>query len=145
MRNNYMAEVAKLLGVELGESFKITSDTQGDYQSYYRFTENNCFETSYDGVEWKTTIAAVLLKHILMGDIRIVKLPWRPWRPQIREKYYVPRIAIRPYDRHYCYYWDNSGVDIKRYDMGIVCKTPEEAIALTEKMLAVAKEGKNNG
>ena len=144
MRNNYMAEVAKLLGVELGESFKITSDTQGDYpgdyQNYYRFTENNCLEISDDGVEWKTTIAAVLLKHILMGDIRIVKLPWRPWRPQIREKYYVPRIAIRPEDRHYYYYWSNSGSDIKRYDMGLVCKTPEEAIALTEKMLAVAKE-----
>ena len=140
MRNNYMAEVAKLLGVELGESFKITSDTQGDYHNYYRLTENNCLEMSDDGVEWKMTTAAVLLKHILMGDIRIVKLPWRPWRPQIREKYYVPRIAIRPYDRHYCYYWDNSGVDIKRYDMGIVCKTPEEAIALTEKMLEAINE-----
>ena len=137
MRKNYMAEVAKLLGVELGESFKITSDTHGDYQNYYRFTENNCFETSYDGVEWKTTMAAVLLKHILMGDIRIVKLPWKP---QEGEKYYVPRIAIRPYDRHYCYYWDNSGVDIKRYDMGLVCKNPEEAIALTEKMLEAINE-----
>ena len=145
MRKNYMAEVAKLLGVELGESFKITSDTQGDYHNYYRLTENNCLEMSDDGVEWKMTTAAALLKHILMGDIRIVKLPWRPWRPQIREKYYVPRIAIRPEDRHYYYYWSNSGVDIKRYDMGIVCKTPEEAIALTKKMLAVAKEGKNNG
>ena len=144
MSKNYMAEVAKLLGVELGESFEITSNTQGDYHNYYRFTENNCLEISNDGVEWKTTIAAVLLKHILMGDIRIVKLPWRPWRPQIREKYYVPRIAIRPYDRHYCYYWSNSGVDIKRYDMGIVCKTPEEAIKLANKMLAVLKEDRDN-
>ena len=72
-----------------------------------------------------------------MGDTRIVKLPWKPRKG---EKYYVPRIAIRPYDRHYCYYWDNSGVDIKRYDMGIVCKTPEEAIALTEKMLVAINE-----
>ena len=142
MSKNYMAEVAKLLGVELGESFKINSDTQGDYHNYYRLTENNCLEMSDDGVEWKMTTAAILLKHILMGDIRIVKLPWKP---QEGEKYYVPRIAIRPYDRHYWYYWDNSGVDIKRYDMGIVCKTPEEAVALTKKMLAVVKEGKNNG
>lgn len=137
MSKNHMAEVAKILGVELGEPFKITSGIQDDYQSYYRFTENNCFETSYDGVEWKTTIAAVLLKHILMGDIRIVKLPWKP---REGEKYYVPRIAIRPEDRHYYYYWDNDGVDIKRYDMGLVCKTPEEAIALTEKMLAAINE-----
>ena len=137
MSKNHMAEVAKIFGVELGESFKITSNTQGDYHNYYRFTENNCLEISDDGVEWKTTIAAVLLKHILMGDIRIVKLPWKP---REGEKYYVPRIAIRPEDRHYCYYWDNSGADIKRYDMGIVCKTPEEAIALTEKMLEAINE-----
>ena len=140
MRNNYMAEVAKLLGVELGESFKITSDTQGDYHNYYRLTENNCLEMSDDGVEWKMTTAAVLLKHILMGDIRIVKLPWRPWRPQIREKYYVPRIAVQPEDRHFYYYWTYDDINIKHYHMGLVCKTPEEAIALTEKMLAVAKE-----
>ena len=137
---NHMAEVAKLLGVELGESFKITSDTQGDYpgdhQNYYRFTENNCFETSVDGVNWEIA-AAMTLRGILMGNFRIVKLPWRP---QIREKYYITRIAIRPEDRYYWYHWQNSDADIKRYDMGIVCKTPEEAVALTKKMLAVAKE-----
>ena len=70
MRKNYMAEVAKLLGVELGESFKITSDTQGDYpgdyQNYYRFTENNCFETSFDGVKWETA-TVIILRVILMG------------------------------------------------------------------------------
>lgn len=137
MRKNYMAKVAKLLGVELGESFKITSDTGGDYQKYYRLTENNWIEFSDDGVEWKMTTAAALLKYILMGDIRIVKLPWRP---REGEKYYVPRIAIRPEDRHYYYYWSNSGVDIKRYDMGIVCKTKEEAAALTEKMLEAINE-----
>ena len=146
MRKNCMAEVAKLLGVELGESFKITSDTQGDYQgdyqNYYRFTENNCFETSYDGVEWKTTIAAVLLKHILIGDTRIVKLPWKP---REGEKYYVPRIAFQPENRHSYYYWGNSGFDIERYKMGIVCKTKEEATKLANKMLAVLKEDRDNG
>ena len=105
---NKMEDVAKLLGLELGESFKITSDTEGDYHNYYRLTENNCLEMSDDGVEWKMTTAAALLKYILMGDIRIVKLPWRP---REGEKYYVPRIAIRPEDRHYYYYWSNSGVD----------------------------------
>ena len=140
MRKNYMAEVAKLLGVELGESFKITSDTQGDYpgdyQNYYRFTENNCFETSVDGVKWETA-TVIVLRGILMGDTRIVKLPWKP---QEGEKYYVPRIAVRPEDRSYWYHWQNSDADIKRYDMRIVCKTPEEAIALTEKMLEAINE-----
>ena len=140
MRKNYMAEVAKLLGVELGESFKITSDTQGDYpgdyQNYYRFTENNCFETSVDGDKWETA-TVIVLRGILMGDARIVKLPWKPRKG---EKYYVPRIAIRPEDRHCYYYWCNDDINIEHYRMGIVCKTPEEAIALTEKMLEAINE-----
>lgn len=136
MRKNRMAEVAKLLGVELMETFKIADDIFGEHPKYYRFAENVCLEASNDGGKWETADAGVL-EDILIGDVRIVKLPWKP---REGEKYYVPRIAIRPYDRHYYYYWDNSGVDIKRYDMGIVCKTPEEAVALTKKMLAVAKE-----
>lgn len=137
MSKNHMAEVAKIFGVELGESFKITSDTEGDYHNYYRLTENNCLEMSDDGVEWKMTTAAVLLKYILMGDIRIVKLPWKP---QKGEKYYVPSIVIRPKDRNYYYYWSNDDINIEHYRMGIVCKTPEEATALTEKMLVAINE-----
>ena len=135
MRNNYMAEVAKLLGVELGESFEITSNTQGDYHNYYRFTENNCLEISDDGVEWKTTIAAVLLKHILMGDIRIVKLPWKP---QEGDRYYFPCPAsIEKWDYST---WSERDVDYYRLNYGFVCKTMEEAIALTEKMLEAINE-----
>ena len=137
---NYIAEVAKLLGVELGESFKITSDTQddypGDYQNYYRFTENNCFETS--NVKWEADTAEVLvLKWLLIGVARIIKLPWKPRKG---ERYYVPRIAVRPKDRNCYYYWVNDDINIKHYRMGIVCKTPEEAIALTEKMLEAINE-----
>lgn len=135
---NYMAEVAGLFGVELGEVFKVTDDDSGKYHNYYRFTEKKGIEVSEDNVKWEADTAEVLvLKWLLIGVARIIKLPWKPRKG---EKYYVPRIAIRPYDRHYCYYWDNSGVDIKRYDMGIVCKTPEEAIALTEKMLVAINE-----
>ena len=139
MRKNYMAEVAKLLGVELGESFKITSDTQGDYpgdyQNYYRFTENNCFETSADGVEWKTTIAAVLLKHILMGDIRIVKLPWRPSRDDV---YYMP--SVTSVGKYIKLFWTGSRNDEISYQQGLVLRTKKEAVELAEEMLDVARK-----
>lgn len=134
---NHMAEVAKMFGVELEESFKITSDTQGDYQNYYRFTENNCIEFSDDGVEWKMTTAAALLKYILMGDIRIVKLPWKPRKG---EKYYIPYISTQQKGMHVTYYWNNDHIDIEHYRMGLVCKTPEEAIAITMRMLDTVKE-----
>ena len=133
---NHMAEVAKMFGVELGESFKITSDTQDDYQNYYRFTENNCFETSVDGVKWETA-TVIVLRGILMGDTRIVKLPWKP---REGEKYYVPRIAVRPEDRNCYYYWTNDDINIEHYRMGLVCKTPEEAVAITMRMLDTVKE-----
>ena len=135
MRKNYMAEVAKLLGVELGESFKITSDTQGDYQNYYRFTENNCLEISDDGVEWKTTIVAVLLKHILMGDIRIIKLPWRPSRGDV---YYMP--SVTSIGKCIKLFWTGSKNDECSYQQGLVLRTKKEAVELAEEMLDVARK-----
>ena len=135
---NHMAEVAQMLGVELEEVFKVTDDDSGKYHNYYKFTEKKGIEVSDDNVKWEADTAGTLvLKWLLIGVARIIKLPWKP---REGEKYYVPRIAIRPEDRHYQYYWRNDGVDIKRYDMGLVCKTPEEAIALTEKMLEAINE-----
>ena len=132
---NRMAEVAKLLGVELGESFKITSNTQGDYHNYYRFTENNCLEISDDGVEWKTTIAAVLLKHILMGDIRIVKLPWKPSRDDI---YYMQ--SVTSIGKYIKLFWTGSRNDEGSYQQGLVLRTKKEAVELAEEMLDVARK-----
>ena len=133
---NHIAEVAKLLWVELGESFKISSDTRGVYQNYYRFTENNCLEMSDDGVEWGMTVT-LTLRGILMGDIRIVKLPWKPRKG---EKYYIPYISTQQKGMHVTYYWNNDHIDIEHYRMGLVCKTPEEAIAITMRMLDTVKE-----
>ena len=133
---NHMAEVAKMFGVELGESFKITSDTHGDYHRYYQFTDKKGFETSVDGLKWETA-AAVVLRGILMGDIRIVKLPWKPRKG---EKYYIPYISTQQKGMHVTYYWNNDYIDIEHYRMGLVCKTPEEAIAITMRMLDTVKE-----
>ena len=131
---SHMKEVAKLLGVELGEVFFI-KEYPSDSKIYLKFTENG-LEQSLDKDSW-TKATGRVWERIITGALKINKLPWKP---REGEKYYVPRIAIRPEDRHYYYYWSNSGVDIKRYDMGIVCKTPEEAIALTEKMLVAINE-----
>ena len=136
---NHMAEVAKMFGVELGESFKITSDTQGDYQNYYRFTENNCLEMSDDGVEWGMTVT-LTLRGILMGDIRIVKLPWKP---QKGEMYYFPDMGTSSLGSCLC--WLGTETDKNLYDRGFVFQTIEEAIATAKRILAIVQEGKNNG
>lgn len=133
---NYMREIAGLLGVELGESFKIVDDNSGKYHNYYRFTEEKGIEVSDDNADWEMAIAGVL-KWLLMGDARIIKLPWKP---QEDEKYYVPFIAAKPINMYDEHYWENDDVDIERYRMGLVCKTSEEAVAMTKKMLAAVQE-----
>ena len=64
---NHIAEVAKMLGVKIGETFKLTDDTHGDYHQYYQFTDKKGFETSLDGVKWKTAAAEVLSFNAVNG------------------------------------------------------------------------------
>ena len=135
MRKNYMAEVAKLLGLELGEVFFI-KEYPSDSKMYLKFTENG-LEQSLDKDSW-TKATGRVWERIITGALKINKLPWKP---REGEKYYVPRIAVQPEDRHFYYYWTYDDINIKHYHMGIVCKTPEEAIKLANKMLAVVKEG----
>lgn len=127
--NNKMKDVSKLLGVKLGEVFFI-KEYPSDSKMYLKFTENG-LEQSLDKDSW-TKATGRVWERIITGALKINKLPWRP---REGEKYYVPRIAVRPEDRHFYYYWTYDDINIKHYHMGLVCKTPEEAIALTEKML----------
>ena len=131
-----MEEVAKMFGVELRETFKIADDIFGEHPKYYRFAENVCLEASNDGGYWETADAGVL-EDILMGDVRIVKLPWRP---KYDETYYTPSISNA--FGYNSFYWRGDDSDEKYYNFGIICQSKEEAIALRQKMLAVAK--KNN-
>ncbi len=136
MSKNHMAEVAALLGVELGRPFKISDDTYGIRQSYYRLTEENGCEISDDNTSW-VTVSAEVLKWLIMGDVRISKLPWKP---AIGTEYYVPSITLaKKYDIRKWYSIEDNE---RHYNLGIVCKTRYEAIKLANKMLAVVKEGK---
>lgn len=134
---NHIAEVAQMLGVEIGETFKVTDDTYGAYQLYHRFTESNGIEISDDGVTWERA-KAVVLKSLLMGDARIVKLPWKP---KMEEKYYVPNIFDWNSWNSYDYYlWLDDKRDEEFYKRGLVFKTKEEAIEMSKKMLAMTKK-----
>ena len=136
---NKMEDVAKLLGLELGQSFKIVDDTYGIRQSYYRLTEENGCEISDDNTSW-VTVSAEVLKWLIMGDVRISKLPWKP---AIGVEYYVPSITLAK--KHDIRKWYNIEDDQRHYNLGIVCKTRYEAIKLANKMLAVLKEDRDNG
>lgn len=137
---NYMNQIAGLLGVELGETFKIVDDKNGKYHDYYRLTEEKGIEVSDDNANWEMAIAGVL-KRLLMGDARIIKLPWKPSHG---DEYWTPIVnqvaASTLWSK-----WSNSDNDNYRYEHGLICRTKEEAVELTEKLLAMAKEAREDG
>lgn len=59
------------------------------------------------------------------------------WKPTYSDKYYFPYLDDERYDYTN---WANDSVDLYRYVNGLVCKTSEEAIEMTEKMLKVLKD-----
>ena len=121
---NYMKEVTMLLGLELNKEFHIE-----EHKGKFRVTENGVEAFYDDGEGWRPSVV-VSLESILTGRHTIK----RKWKPKKGNIYYVP-IDINPQNMYEEYYWDNDDVDIKYYRMGLVCKTPEEAIAKTRIIL----------
>lgn len=83
---NYMEQIAQMMGVELGEEFKITCD-----EHKYRFTEQGLEYFNYIIKEW---IISDCLNNILNGSHEIVKIP----KPILdaKEKEYLSAV-IKPF------------------------------------------------
>ena len=69
MSKNLIPEICKMLGVELGEEFKI----EGDNRTYW---------FDLDGLHSGEYVAEdeddAMLHDLLCGEVEIVKLPWKP-------------------------------------------------------------------
>ena len=67
MAENYMKDVAKLLGVELGEEFGI------EHLSFkYKLEKDGLMCLPKDSQEW---VSSPLIEDLLTGNLKIVKLP----------------------------------------------------------------------
>lgn len=73
MSKNLIPEICKMLGVELGEEFKI----KGREGAIYKFSVAGLL-VSDDDAEKVYTATHVPLVGLVRGDIEIVKLPWKP-------------------------------------------------------------------
>lgn len=81
MAKNLIPDIAKMLGVELGEEFKI----KGREGVIYKFIVDGLI-VSDDDAEKVYTTANMPLIGLVRGDIEIVKLPWKP---KEEEHYYT--------------------------------------------------------
>lgn len=119
MTKNYMADVAKLLGIELEEEFMVTED---DY--IYKLTKDGLEYKSDDG-NWY--YANDVFLNLLDGTIEIVKLPWQP---KTNEAYYRPS---RKFFGVTSEVWTDNPYDYAFKEAGMIFKTKEECeVALPE-------------
>lgn len=121
MAKNLIPQIAQMLGVELGEEFKV----KGDDETTYIFTDDG-LKLTYDGGIGILEISSdVAFAALLTGKAKIVKLPWKP---AYRQKYWTFGLkdgiwVVVPRE------WEDYPAEILLADKGWTYRTREEACA----------------
>lgn len=128
MAKNLIPEIAKMLGVELGEEFKV----KGDDEQTYRFDADG-LKVIYSCLRKKRgAFANAMLGSLLAGEEEIVKIPWKPKKG---DGYYTFEIfrgkwVVRSL------WWTGAPCTYALLDKGWVFRTKEEAEAALPKVAA---------
>ncbi|MCB6570007.1 hypothetical protein LI142_10900 [Eubacterium limosum] len=130
MEKNYIPEVARMLGVEIGEEFDIL-DENGDARGWnsHKFTKEmmvNCMGGEARG--W-------LVYYLLTGEYTLQK---RPWRPKEGEGYYYIRSTDGFLSRSTFHNVDAD--DLALLNMGNCFPSKDAAEAAVPEMLAKFEE-----
>ena len=115
--SNYMEKVAEMLGVKLGERFKINGEK-------YYITKEGLFDDDDD-------LCTMIFMHLITGAYPIEKLPWKP---QNGDDYFVGTMGCSASINS----WRGDYFDYALYYTGNCFRTREEALThapeITEKM-----------
>ncbi len=129
MAKNLIPQIAQMLGLQLGEEFKV----KGDNELIYRLTNDGLKLTHDSGIELADVSAKVAFAALLNGKDDIVKLPWKPKKG---EKYYSFDFTCKNYWIVDSYVWLNSPRDYALLGKGWVYRTEAEAEAALPKVAA---------
>ena len=110
---NYMKDVAKILGVELEEEFKIKG-----FEPIYKIT-NYGLVIKTDSNNWCEMSGDTFLQ-LIRGDYVIRKLPWQPKKG---DEYYYPGEGFNNICRAL---WGNTVFGFAYKEAGLIFKTYEE-------------------
>ena len=121
---NYMAEVAKMLGVKIGEEFEICSNGE----CTVKLTE--------DGLEIVTMLGKLIdhanevcLTRLITGKYNIKR---KPWKPKVDERFYIVAINGEIMHKH----WDDCSNHKNYYRLGNCYRTYAEAEVNRDKWLS---------
>lgn len=130
MGKNLIPEIAKMLGLQLGEEFEI----KGYKGLVYKFVDDELIVNSTDDKGCSGLTANMTLVSLLKGEREIVKLPWKPKKG---ETYYT---FICDCYHKWCVWqqrWSNHPFDLALLEKGWVYRSRKEAEAA---LPTVAKE-----
>ena len=118
MTKNLMPEIAKLLGVELGEEFIIENKDRKEtvvlaMDGFHVIQPNNVVGPDH----------GKLLSKVLQGLYAVKKIPWEP---QEGDMYYVLNTRALFIES---FMWDNGTFDYLAKNMGVIYRTKAEAEA----------------
>lgn len=119
MAKNYMADIAKMLGVELGEEFRVSGDDT---------ISENVFKIDEKGLIVKECgdfwcEPDIRLDEILCGDIEIIKPPYEPKKGDV---YFFVDTYCKCVSQ---FQWDDCPFDYAMRALNMVYRTQEEAKA----------------
>lgn len=132
MAKNLMYEICKMLGVEIGEEFKI----KGYEEWFYKFDNDRVLMFKHnDDVKMPVAPVSVYVAFLalLRGEREIIKLPWKPKKG---ETYYTFDLIGNKWSTN-SYWWGGFPDEYALLDKGWVYRTRAEAEAA---LPAVAKE-----
>ena len=144
MAKNLIPQIAQMLGVAIGEEFKI-KDKHGEFVSdkTYKFSENALMYFHQDDNIYRI-VSRTTLCSLLNSNYKVVKLPWKP---KEATEVYTFSFTTHEYNSRFCPHkgvwyvtkWNWAGFpwQIAALDKGWVFPTREEAEAA---LPAVAKE-----
>lgn len=128
MAKNLIPEIAKMLGVEIGEEFKV----KGEDELTYRFDSDGLKLTHDSGIELAKISANIAFVDLVNGKDEIVKILWRPKKGDV---YYTFELlgdkwVIRSL------WWGGFPNEYALLDKGWVYRTCEKAQAALPKVAA---------
>lgn len=123
MSKNLIPQIAQMLGVELGEEFKV----KGYDELTYKFASDGLKLTYDNDIEISDLTAKVAFVALLNGTDEIIKLPWKPKQD---ETFYT--FGIHATETKWVVvsvkWWDNVK-NLALYKIGWIYRTQAEAEA----------------
>ena len=131
MAKNLIPEIAKMLGVEIGEEFKI----KGYEEWFYKFDNDRVLMFKHND-DVKMPVAPVsgyvAFLALLRGECEIIKLPWKPKKGDVYFTFELlgGKWVVRSF------WWGGFPNEYALFDKGWVYRAKEEAEAALPKVAA---------